>query len=40
MSDHEQLIRSEFSRQADVMAQAAIFNDTNVLQRGSAMPAG
>jgi ubiquinone/menaquinone biosynthesis C-methylase UbiE len=33
MSDHEQLIRSEFSRQADVMAQAAIFNDTNVLAR-------
>ncbi|HZM45846.1 MAG TPA: methyltransferase domain-containing protein [Burkholderiales bacterium] len=33
MSDHEQLIRSEFSRQADVMAQAAIFNDANVLAR-------
>jgi len=33
MSDHDQLIRSEFSRQADVMAQAAIFNDANVLAR-------
>src|SRR6185503_684389 len=33
MPDHEQLIRSEFSRQADVMAQAAIFNDANVLAR-------
>jgi len=33
MSDHERLIRSEFSRQAGVMAQAAIFNDANVLAR-------
>jgi ubiquinone/menaquinone biosynthesis C-methylase UbiE len=33
MSDHEQLIRSEFSRQASAMAQAAIFNDANVLAR-------
>jgi len=33
MPDHEQLIRSEFSRQADTMAQAAIFNDANVLAR-------
>jgi ubiquinone/menaquinone biosynthesis C-methylase UbiE len=33
MPDHEHLIRSEFSRQADVMAQAAIFNDANVLAR-------
>lgn len=33
MSDHEQLIRNEFSRQAGAMAQAAIFNDANVLAR-------
>ena len=33
MSEHEQLIRSEFSRQAGVMSQAAIFNDANVLAR-------
>jgi SAM-dependent methyltransferase len=33
MSDHEQLIRSEFSRQAGAMAQAAIFNDATVLAR-------
>jgi ubiquinone/menaquinone biosynthesis C-methylase UbiE len=33
MSDHEHLIRSEFSRQAGAMGQAAIFNDANVLAR-------
>src|SRR5262245_49890631 len=33
MADHDQLIHSEFSRQAGAMAQAAIFNDANVLAR-------
>ena len=33
MPDHDQLIQSEFSRQAAVMATAAIFNDANVLAR-------
>src|SRR5262245_52512858 len=33
MSDHDQLIRSEFSRQAGAMGEAAIFNDANVLAR-------
>ena len=33
MPDHDQLIRSEFSRQAAVMATAAIFNDATVLAR-------
>jgi SAM-dependent methyltransferase len=31
--DHDQLIQSEFSRQAAAMATAAIFNDANVLAR-------
>jgi ubiquinone/menaquinone biosynthesis C-methylase UbiE len=33
MSEHEHLILSEFSRQADAMSKAAIFNDENVLAR-------
>ena len=33
MPDHDQLIQSEFSRQAAAMATAAIFNDANVLAR-------
>jgi ubiquinone/menaquinone biosynthesis C-methylase UbiE len=33
MSDHEALIREEFSRQADTMANAALFNDAGVLAR-------
>jgi ubiquinone/menaquinone biosynthesis C-methylase UbiE len=33
MPDHEQLIRSEFSRQAGAMAQATIFNDASILAR-------
>ena len=33
MPDHDQLIRSEFSRQAAVMATAAIFNDADILAR-------
>ncbi len=33
MQDHETLIREEFSRQADVMAKAALFNDERVLAR-------
>lgn len=33
MPAHEDLIRSEFSRQAAAMATAAIFNDANVLAR-------
>jgi len=31
--DHDQLIQSEFSRQAAVMATAAIFNDATILAR-------
>jgi ubiquinone/menaquinone biosynthesis C-methylase UbiE len=31
--DHDRLIRNEFTRQAAVMATAAIFNDANVLAR-------
>lgn len=33
MSDHEAVIRKEFSRQADTMANAALFNDEGVLNR-------
>jgi ubiquinone/menaquinone biosynthesis C-methylase UbiE len=33
VQDHESLIRSEFSRQASAMANAALFNDENVLTR-------
>jgi len=33
MSEHEHLILSEFSRQAEAMSKAAIFNDENVLAR-------
>ena len=33
MPDHDQLIQSEFSRQAAVMATAAIFNDATILAR-------
>jgi ubiquinone/menaquinone biosynthesis C-methylase UbiE len=33
MADHEQRVLSEFARQADAMASAAIFNDANVLAR-------
>ena len=33
MPDHDQLVQSEFARQAGVMATAAIFNDANVLAR-------
>lgn len=33
MSDHDALIRQEFSRQAESMAQAALFNDAGVLNR-------
>lgn len=33
MQDHETLIRKEFSRQADAMAKAALFNDEGVLAR-------
>lgn len=33
MSDHDTLIRNEFSRQADAMAKAALFNDADVLAR-------
>jgi ubiquinone/menaquinone biosynthesis C-methylase UbiE len=30
---HDNLIRTEFSRQADTMAQAAVFNDAAILER-------
>jgi ubiquinone/menaquinone biosynthesis C-methylase UbiE len=33
MQDHETLVRNEFSRQADAMSKAALFNDENVLAR-------
>jgi ubiquinone/menaquinone biosynthesis C-methylase UbiE len=33
VSEHEQLIRTEFSRQVDALASGAIFNDANVLAR-------
>lgn len=33
MQDHQDLIRREFSRQADAMANAALFNDAGVLDR-------
>lgn len=33
MSDHEAVIRKEFSRQAESMANAALFNDEGVLNR-------
>jgi ubiquinone/menaquinone biosynthesis C-methylase UbiE len=33
MQDHETVIRKEFSRQADAMAKAALFNDESVLAR-------
>ena len=33
MSEHEERVRAEFSRQAGQMAQAAIFNDATVLAR-------
>lgn len=33
MPDHDQLIQSEFARQAAAMSTAAIFNDANVLAR-------
>jgi ubiquinone/menaquinone biosynthesis C-methylase UbiE len=33
MTNHDQLVQSEFSRQAAVMATAAIFNDANILAR-------
>jgi len=33
MQDHQDLIRREFSRQADAMSKAALFNDAGVLER-------
>jgi len=30
---HDTLIRSEFSRQADTIAQGAVFNDAAILER-------
>jgi ubiquinone/menaquinone biosynthesis C-methylase UbiE len=33
LDDHDKLIRDEFSRQADSMAQAALFNDAGILER-------
>jgi ubiquinone/menaquinone biosynthesis C-methylase UbiE len=33
MSDHDAVVRQEFSRQADAMAGAALFNDAAVLER-------
>ena len=42
MQDHETLLRNEFSRQADAMSKAALFNDENVLARivEAAQPTG
>ena len=33
MQKHETLIREEFSRQADAMSTAALFNDQTILAR-------
>jgi ubiquinone/menaquinone biosynthesis C-methylase UbiE len=33
MSDHDDVVRREFTRQADAMAGAALFNDATVLER-------
>jgi len=33
MSDHDEVVRREFTRQADAMAGAALFNDAAVLER-------
>jgi len=33
MQDHQDLVRREFSRQADAMSTAALFNDAAVLDR-------